>query len=57
MFKTHLQQPHIVQLFALTKYVLLMAVWVATLPAHANPQSTITSETITLPNLRQQLRF
>ena len=57
MLKAHLQQPHIVQLFALAKYVLLMAVWVATPPAHADPQSTITSETITLPNLRQPVEI
>jgi penicillin G amidase len=57
MLKAHLQQPHIVQLFALAKYVLLIAVWVATLPAHADPQSTITSETITLPNLRQPVEI
>jgi penicillin amidase len=34
-----------------------MTVWVATIPAHARPQSTIPSETITLPNLRQPVEI
>jgi penicillin amidase len=57
MHKAHLQQPHVVRSFALAKCVLLMAVWVATVPTHAGPQSTIPSETITLPNLRQPVEI
>src|ERR1700693_5919823 len=57
MLKAHLQQPHIDRSFVLAMCVLLMAVWVDTVPVHAGPQSTIPSETITLPNLRQPVEI
>jgi penicillin G amidase len=57
MLKAHLQQPHIDRSLALAMCVLLMAVWVDTVPVHAGPQSTIPSETITLPNLRQPVEI
>jgi len=58
MLRAHLQRPpRIVRSFALAIYVLLMAVWVATVPAHFGQQSTIPSETITLPNLRQPVEI
>ncbi|HWX55151.1 MAG TPA: penicillin acylase family protein [Verrucomicrobiae bacterium] len=34
-----------------------MAVWVLIVPAHGAPQSTLSSETITLPNLRQPVEI
>jgi penicillin amidase len=58
MLRTHLEQPRrIVQSSALAICVLLMAVWVPAVPAHARPQSAIPSETITLPNLRQPVEI
>ncbi len=57
MLKVHLKRTHIVRAFALAKCVLLVAVWVATVAAHADPQSTGPSETITLPNLRQPVEI
>jgi penicillin amidase len=57
MLKVHLQQPHIDRSFALAMCVLLMAVWVDAVQAHAEPQSAIPSETITLPNLRQPVEI
>ena len=57
MLKAQLQRAHIVRAFALAKCVLLVAVWVATVPAQAGPQSTIPSENFTLPNLRQPVEI
>ena len=58
MLRAYLQRPpRIVRSFALAICVLLMAVWVATVPGHARPQSAIPSETIPLPNLRQPVEI
>jgi len=58
MLKAHLQQPpQLVRSSAPAIGVLLMAVWMVTVPAHAGPQSGIPSETITLPNLRQPVEI
>src|SRR5271167_2529733 len=58
MLKAYLQQPRrIVRSSAPAIGVLLMAVWMVTVPAHAGPQSGIPSETITLPNLRQPVEI
>src|ERR1700688_2106451 len=58
MLKAHVQQsPPIVRSSALAICVVLIAVWVAPVPAYAGPQSTIPSETITLPNLRQPVEI
>ena len=57
MIKAHLHRGHIVRVVALAKCVLLVAVWVATVPAHAGPQSAIPSENIMLPNLRQPVEI
>src|SRR5262252_3201373 len=57
MPKACLQLTYIVRSFPLAKCALLMTVWVATVPANARPQSTIPSETITLPNLRQPVEI
>jgi penicillin amidase len=58
MLKAHVQQsPPIVRSSALAICVVLIAVWVATVPAYAGPQRTIPSETITLPNLRQPVEI
>ncbi len=42
---------------ALSLCLLLAAVWVDTIPAHAAQQTDIPSETITLPNLRQPVEI
>src|SRR5215472_5384201 len=55
MPKAHLPQPPIVRSFALAKCVLLITAWVA--PVRAQSQSTIPSETITLPSLRQPVEI
>jgi penicillin G amidase len=56
MLKGHLQQPpHILRSFAFAICVLLAAV--ATVPACAGQPSTIPSETITLPDLRQPVEI
>jgi penicillin G amidase len=58
MFTTRLQQSRrVVRASARAICLLLMAVCVATVPAQAGPQSTITSETIKLPNLRQPVEI
>jgi penicillin amidase len=57
MVRVHLQQPPIDRSFALAMCVLLMAVWADAVPAHAEPQSAISSEIITLPNLRQPVEI
>ena len=58
MLKPYLQlAPRIVRSSTLAICVLLIAVWVATPPAYAGPQSTIPSETITLPNLGQPVEI
>src|SRR5215831_800515 len=57
MLKPYLLAPRIVRSSALAICVLLIAVWVATIAAYAGPQSTIPSETITLPNLRQPVEI
>src|ERR1700688_5032838 len=58
MLKAHVQQsPPIVRSSALAIVVVLIAVWVAPVPAYAGPQSTIPSETLTLPNLRQPVEI
>ena len=57
MIKAHLHRGHIIRVVALAKCVLLVAVWVATVPAHAGPQSAIPSENIMLPNLRQPVEI
>ena len=57
MINAHLHRAHSVRAVALAKCVLLVAVWVATVPAHAGPQSAIPSENITLPNLRQPVEI
>ena len=58
MLKAHPQRAHIVRASALAKCVILVAVWVAIVPAHAGPQSTtIPSETIPLPNLGQPVEI
>src|SRR6516165_5209767 len=57
MLKAHPQRVHIVRASALAKCVILVAVWVAIVPAHADPQSTKPSETITLPNLQQPVEI
>jgi penicillin amidase len=58
MLKASLQQPpRVVQLSALAVSVLFMAAWLSTFPTYAGPQSTIPSETITLPDLRQPVEI
>src|SRR5271166_1027796 len=58
MLEAHLHQPRrTVRSCALAICVLRMAVWVATVTADAGPQSTIPSETITLPNLQESVEI
>ena len=57
MLKVHPKRTHIDRAFALAKCVLLVALSVAIVPAHADPQSTSPSETITLPNLQQPVEI
>src|ERR1700688_1463067 len=58
MLKAHVQQsPPIVRSSALAICVVLIAVWVAPVPARAAQQTDIPSETITLPNLRQPVEI
>ena len=57
MLKVHPKRTHIDRAFALAKCVLLVALSVAIVPAHADPQSTSPSETITLPNLLQPVEI
>src|SRR6516225_5249991 len=57
MLKPYLLAPRLVRSSTLAICVLLIAVSVATLPAYAGQQSTIPSETITLPNLRQPVEI
>src|SRR6202167_4309345 len=58
MLSAHLQRPlRIIWLFALAICMPLMTLRVDTVPAHAGQQSTIPTETITLPNLRQPVEI
>src|ERR1700720_1385225 len=58
MITTRLQQSRrVVRASTRAICLLLMAVCAATVPAQAGPQSTITSETIKLPNLRQPVEI
>ena len=58
MLKAHLRRrPRVVRSFALPICLLLATVWVDAIPAQAGQQSAISSETITLPNLRQPVEI
>ena len=58
MLNSRLRQPlRVVRLFALPMCLLLAAVSVDTISAHAGQQRAIASETITLPNLHQPVEI
>jgi penicillin G amidase len=58
MLNDRLRQPlRVVRLFALPMCLLLGAMSVGTIPAHAGQRGAIASETITLPNLRQPVEI
>lgn len=58
MLKVRLQQPPCnTRSFALASCALLIATWVAAVSAYARPLSTIPSETIRLPGLRQPVEI
>jgi penicillin G amidase len=58
MLRAQLWQPHrIFRSSVLAIGVLLNSGWVVTEPAHAGPQTTISSETVTLPHLQQPVEI